>query len=151
MKNYSIYYTKTAEFWAVFSSSAVLLNEVSDSFQCSHEKLLTACFHFINCTNSSWMQCASFPRDLIFFGSSFWYLIKQYTTLESHRNDLIMNTAGKLFDRSSVASEILQTRNREYMRWLHIDVSNWYQDTMKPRYKYEDRYFTAVYRFKISK
>ena len=35
---------------------------------------LTASFHLIVCTISSCVKCKSFPRDLIFFGSSFWYL-----------------------------------------------------------------------------
>ena len=41
---------------------------------------LTICFHFIVCTSSSWLRCASLPRDLIFFGSSFWYLRTENVT-----------------------------------------------------------------------
>ena len=37
---------------------------------------LTANFHLIVWTSSSWTRWASFPRDLIFFGRSFWYLKK---------------------------------------------------------------------------
>ena len=40
---------------------------------------LTANFHLIVWTNSSWTRWASFPRDLIFFGRSFWYLKKIIT------------------------------------------------------------------------
>lgn len=48
---------------------------------------LTICFHFIVCTSSSWLRCASLPRDFIFFGSSFWYL--QAQTTRSRRSRLI--------------------------------------------------------------
>ena len=35
---------------------------------------LTASFHLISWTSSSWVRCDSLPRLLIFLGSSFWYL-----------------------------------------------------------------------------
>ena len=60
---------------------------------------LTASFHLMVCTISSWVRWASFPLDLIFFGSSFWYLgqgvrgARRDKAWQQDKNNLIITLA----------------------------------------------------------